>query len=361
MVELIGIVSGVIGVTLALVVVLRKREMARPNLQFNLGICRAQNRSDFNRAQRKLLRKLPTTSLLYAIRSSLTRDPVLHVPFLLQNRGKLPIRNLVLRLQYPAIFFSGNDEFLLENTADICAEDHEMHLDLKRNMQHIGTHVSVDVPIEILRPGEKVIAGEWLRFSMDSGDLRTEAEEMDSNSGLPSAVWRLDKLVTACTIHVQLLSEDLPADVRTCRLLLLRTDTEPEFEEHSLQLVKAFWNNKLPKPGVYWIPKFVFRMPKGQGLGQDELFEVVCPKLALARGGVGEVVSIEIPQASQRTIMRVSVPPWLAQKPMRFVQRTEDLEEVFYAKRLSSLLQKRRAKRNAKKKQHESDVQIEDQ
>lgn len=160
------------------------------------------------------------------------------------------------------------------------------------------------------------------------------------NEDVPPAVWDLSSLVALCTLHVQLLSESTSAYHRHCRVILLRASTLDEIKSETDCLVRAFWGGKYPRPGIYFIPqlpRFLSRRLWPNELMRHELAEAVDPHLRRFESRLGEKLLFELPWESGRTLLKLSMPPWLSEETRTTIRSTEQLEELFYRKRVSDL------------------------
>jgi len=349
MIETLGVAVGAVSLAVFIFMVLRKRELSRPALEFRYGLSRGYEMDDISARKKRLLKKLPTTSLLFAVGSKPKRDQILAIPFLLRNTGKLPIRNVVLRLQYPADYFVDDEKIVgSEGTVTIS----KTALRQERNTQVLGSRAHVDIPLGLIRPDESIVTSDWLCFPSHLRKQTQHIQRLWLNSDIPAAVWDLDRLVALCTLHVQLLSEDLPGYERKCRVILLDASTLDEIREQASLLVRAFWNGKFPTPGVYWIPKlprFLSRHLWPNELIRFELAELVDPQLRQIRDPSGRKLLFELPWESARMPLKFGMPPWLSQPTTAVIRSTEQLERLFYLRRTSQWVQKLKKKRKLRR------------
>lgn len=259
-------VSVLVGV-LTVLVILRRKQMAKPRFRLILGI---PLKSKIRR--KKEFRRFSLTSILFAEDGGPYPVPkILIVPYTLDNNGKEAIKDIRLQLEYNEAY--AIDDAELPSILDIepqvlpsksCSKDRIVFQsqlgkdDIEKVKKHRTCYkfagraiVAYEVPL--LRPGEILVIPDIIR--MESRGVPDREQGRFEDSGFRHILERISDIEIVrdfFVVDVNVYSETCPRIKETVKVVRIDGASEQLVEEFLKRLSSALWLGNFPKPGIYF-------------------------------------------------------------------------------------------------------------
>lgn len=307
--SVIGAVSGVIAAAIAILIGLRSKTVYRPDLMFNMGLLYA------NLDIRKVLKKTTISTLIYGASISQNSEVIFICPYIIINRGKLPISNITLTLQYASKHAVNSDDKIIgsidrDNEIEYGILSFNPKWDEFHNIQILDSMAQVRHSIPLLRPGEEYVIPDFMKFVKGSSYNKIDNENIEYgiSKELAKKLHKINKLCGFSVIDATLFSENCPPITKRLKLLWFDSDSEEELMMLLNNARKAFWGGKWLSPGRYFTGTWPFKVD----LMIEEYGEEIFPKLNMIKASKNRFFYIEREDlwASRRNIVTIGMPPW---------------------------------------------------
>lgn len=303
-IAILGAVAGIVGATFAIFVGLRSKQISRPVLIFNIGLLYTEQEV------RKIIKKATVSTLIYGANIPQNSEIAFICPYLMMNNSKLPIFNITLQLQYASKYAIKNEEKIIGIIdRDIGYEVHVLSSPPEwykcREVQILESMAQVRYTIPVLRPGEKIIIPDVIRFTKP-----THCDELDDgdygvNKELAKKLRGISKLQDFCVIDVFIFSDSCPPVSKRIKVLWFDANSDEELVSLSNDVIKAFWGGKWPKSGLYLGPS------PWKKIMVEEYGEAIFPKLERIKSVEDRYIYWENPLQSERSMTTfVGMPAW---------------------------------------------------
>jgi len=301
---IIGAVAGIIGTIFGIFIALRSKKIYQPVLTFNIGLLYA-DQDAIPRLHKKVIKKATISTLIYGTNIPQNSEVAFQCPYLMINNSKLPIYNITLQLQYASKHAIKNEEKIIGRGMDykvVLGSPPEYYK--YREVQILDSMAQVRYTIPVLRPGEKIVIPDVIKFTQLNHCEKLDKGDYAVNRGLAKRLREIKKLYDFCIVDVFVYSESCPPLSKRIKLLWFDTNSIEELWSLVSDSVKVFWGGEWPKPGLYWTP-----LP-WKKLIVEECGEAIIPKLEAVKTSKDRYFCWENPLESERNIFTLKMPPW---------------------------------------------------
>jgi hypothetical protein len=235
---LIATLFGIVGTVFGIIVVIRTRQLSRPNLRLHFGAFTIGDgviREARHRQKRVVVYRLP----------QLGRDYYL-VPFGIgiENRSSVPITSLELQLEFAA-------DSLLDNSRLVDRQHGPFTFDQVtvpgRMANRFGERAQVKFEFDIIRSKQKIVVWEVVRIPRDriahKDQTPTQVALEEMWGGVPSFLSALEVRISAWAANTD------PVAV-TGLIAACHVQTEDELTETATALFARLWRGWAPQRGV---------------------------------------------------------------------------------------------------------------
>jgi hypothetical protein len=225
----------------------------------------------------------------------------LGLPFIIENTGKTPARDLLLQLFYPKECLVEKNAVIVDRAHEV-AYVHELKSCEHREVYSLGDFVQVTLTFPILRPGEKIASFEFLKFGQVNLEVLKNNPLLEfEDATVESRYLSCPGLLGLNVIRMTLLSSDslpLSEDVMVCWVNALTTE---ELGQRFMEFGSRIWDGRRPSAGMY------FQNPLLKSIRwKTELAELVLP----SNLPHDMTLSPEAVMLADRTIGFFEMPPW---------------------------------------------------
>lgn len=295
---IISAVAGIIGTAFGIFIGLRSKQIFRPVLTFNVGLLYT------NQDVRKVIKKSTVSTLIYGANIPQNSEVAFICPYLMINNSKLPISNITLQLQYASKCAIKNEEKIkgiidrgIEYEVHVLSSPPEWYK--YREVQILDSMAEVRYTIPVLRPGEKIVIPDVIKFTKLNHCKELDNGDYGVNKELAKKLRGMSKLCDFCVIDVFVYSESCPPLSKRIKLLWFDTDSAEELVSLTNDAIKAFWGGKWPKLGLYFRPWPLIR----KELIMKEYGEAIIPELKEIKTSKNRYFYWENPLESKRNIV----------------------------------------------------------
>lgn len=300
----VGTLVGVMGAAVGVLAILRSRQLSRPVLTFSVGMTRAYPQVADSKVYRGAASKGGPSILVYGAAVPAESYAAFACPYLLMNTSRLPVSNIVMRLEYPSEHVFEEGDIVAEHEKGWTVIGYDKQDDVQRRATVVGPVAQVDYTLARLRPGEKIGMFDFIRFGRGRARAHLEAQDAGVGGSLATRLRGVEKLLDFCVLHVFLYSENCPPVSKRILSLWFGARSIQELAPLTREAVRAVWGGKLPEAGLYWNPLFWRR------LIVPTVVEAVMPELAIMGESKGRACYFEDPLESERGVLTVNMPPW---------------------------------------------------
>lgn len=306
---MIGAISGIIAVAIAILIGLRSKTVYRPDLMFNMVLLYA------NLDIRKALKRTTISTLIYGASVLQNSEVSFICPYIIINNGKLPISNIILQLQYASKYALKNDDKIM----GVVEKDKEIEIGVLsfnprwnefREVQILDSIAQVRHSIPILRPGEEYVIPDFMKFvkGYPYNKIDNEDVEYGVSKELAKKLRKINKLFGFSVIDATVFSENCSPITKRLKLLWFDSDSEKELMTLANDARKAFWGGKWLSPGLYFKGCWPFKID----ILVEEYGEEIIPKLDRIKISKNRFFYIESQNLweSKRNIVTIDMPPW---------------------------------------------------
>lgn len=305
-IAIISTFVGIVGTFFGILIGLRSKQVYKPVLTFNIGLLYA-NQDAIPKPDRKKIKKATISTLIYGADICEGSEIMFACPYLLMNNSKLPISNITLQLEYTSRYAVENkgDRAIIEGT-DYGVVFGIPHVeDYRREVQVIHTEAQIRYTLSVLRPGEKIVIADGMRFKTSSHNKKqSDNWGQIMGAAIIKELKKINKLRDFCVVDVFLYSESCPPVSRRIKLFWFGTNSDKELASLTGRAALAFWGGKWPKPGLYFNPC------PWKKLFVEEYGELVTPKLERISISKDRFFYLENPVESERNTFISKMPPW---------------------------------------------------
>lgn len=310
MIETISILSGItativsiLTLLLAIFIALRSKQAYKSTLIYN-------NTLLFDNV--KSIKKEGISTLIYGATIPLNSEVIFTCLHLLINNSKIPINNITLQLEYSSNHVLQNDELLKEryyyNQNEkavhlIKLADPKCRVSDCREVAIIKSKAHVRCTIPSLRPGEKIIITDYMRFTNLGTFKEAKNEDYDISDKLISELKKVKNLMDFCVIDIYVYSDNCSSISKRLKLLWFNTNSMDKITKLTQNSLVAFWGGKLPTPGHYFWP-----IPKKLIIKENG--EMIIPQLKKTQEKDDKCVFIDDPFKSKRELVILPMPGW---------------------------------------------------
>lgn len=214
----------------------------------------------------------------------------------LENKGKKPILNLTLQLEYPNEFqipgYAELKEVLGSKTAP-----NEKSLSKRTNMS-MGSYTQTRWEIGTLRPGENLGVYEPILYSTRA--LIRKTENLKNYEGASkSCREKTEQFLALCPVRAFLFSDNLQSEMCKFTAFFLEATSVEKRVEHFESVIKALWDGSYPKQGIHITCPWKKLIPK-------ELASMQSPTFRRLDDGFNIDIS---PHELEPIIVEIHVPP----------------------------------------------------
>ncbi len=290
-----------------------QQRKCRAVLTFNIGLISSTQDVE------KVLKKATISTLIYGANVPQNSDVAFACPYLMMNNSKLPIYNIILQLEYMSKHVVKNEEKIRGEKQVIKIEEKiiETYLEMigmpekyreMREVQIFDSRAQIRFTIPVLRPGEKMVIADPMKFTNIRNNEVFDDGEYSINKELIKKLKKIKKLNDLCIVDAFVYSESCPPLSKRIKLFWFDTNSTKELKLVIEDVVMAFWSGKWPKPGGYLGPPSLSLRKKH--ISTKEYAEVVIPELDIIKPSKNKSFCWENPLNSKRTGIVLNMPPW---------------------------------------------------
>jgi hypothetical protein len=276
-----------------------------------MGTLYGADLTEISKPVKKGFKKAIISTLIYGTNIPQNSEVAFQYPYLMKNDSKLPIFNITLQLQYAS-------KHAIKNGEKIIGMGHVVELTCSpeaykyREVQIRDSMAEVRYTIPVLRPGEKIVIPDIMKFSKLNHSEELDNGDYAVNKGLARKLREIKKLSDFCVVDVFVYSESCPPLSRRTKVLWIDTNSTKELESVVNDTIEVLWGGKLPKPGIY----FCFRPWNNFPLNRKKIFveeygEATIPKLDVVKTSKDRYFCWENSlESEERNIFILNMPPW---------------------------------------------------
>ncbi|HCX89210.1 MAG TPA: hypothetical protein DHT43_01570 [Deltaproteobacteria bacterium] len=266
----IAAVAGIIGTLIAILVVFKTKQIFSPKLSFNIGLSRTIS----SKKGSKLLKsKKQLNTIVYAGIPKDSNKILTYCAYLIENKGKQPITNIRLHIEYLSKFALPNDFFLNEFGQEIIDQGIKSNNWLEnREVSLMGPISQISIRHDIIRPGEKVVLFDIMDFTEDLDAVMSNIQSIGDLGlkALYKRIYKTSELNNFCVLDIFLLSSEKNPFRKKVNILWFKSKSRTKINELLRICADGFWSGQYPSTGFYPIMPWVKFLRK-------ELFEIVVP------------------------------------------------------------------------------------
>lgn len=272
--SIIAAVAGILGTIIAIIVVFKSKQIFGPKLTFNIGLCRTISSNSSKEGGKLLNSKKQLNTLVYAGIPKKSKRVLAYCAYLVENKGKHPITNIRLHIEYLSKFACSNDffrrKFGIELIEQTTKDDSWFE---NREVNSIGPISRISIKHEIIRPGEKIVLFDIMDFTENFQATKLNYDSIGDLGlkDLYNRIYSTSELSNFCVLDTFLFSSEKKPFRKKVNILWFKTKSRKKINELLRVCVDGFWSGLYPaKSGFYptmpWV-KFL----------RKELFEIVIP------------------------------------------------------------------------------------
>ena len=268
---LAALISLLVGI-LTVIIIFRKKQLHVPELIFSLGALPEEEA----RKSRRDFKKSELLSLIYCFQDDHYGDVVIMVPYTFENKGRDPVKNVRLQLEYDSSNLIDNRtiKYLYDNSLPtlqkvdehkkiaLVAVPTKLDQDIDkvlecRKTQVIGSKAIVSYEIPLIRPGEKLILPDSIILRNNA--LLSTADLGFGEKGFEHILKNISSIEQIRDFFISnawVYAENYPSINKKFKIFSVKTSKLSLVEKILEQISKALWFGRFPRMGIYFVPYF---------------------------------------------------------------------------------------------------------
>jgi hypothetical protein len=298
-----GFAVGLIGTAISVAVVLRARQLSRPLLRLTIG------HPSIDEELPGTARRTQTTTLIAGAPERILPH-IIAVPFFIQNRSRIAITDLSLRIEY-------SSEHLLTDGTPISDPTQQplvtlqMNAAAKREAMTVLDRAYISFDVGLVRPDDTVVLWEFL--SVGSPVQRETSGSEPSDTRIVRALTRFQHVQgfrDFVILDVVARSSNCAALATSVNIIWSAVESPEALDRVGEECVANAWDGAKPPPGLYFDPLRIFRPRHLRRIVHEERLLLLFLGTAIGRYASSPKEIADRTLAAHFTTGVLYAPPW---------------------------------------------------